>query len=96
MKGTPPLGARGASVVSCQLGDELALLDLASGAYYTLNKTGAVVWRGIRDGLPPGLVATRLAAMHAVELPRVRADVATLLRAIRRCGLWERPCALSA
>ncbi len=36
-------------VVSQDLGDGLVLLNLRTGIYWGLNRTGAVVWRGIEN-----------------------------------------------
>ena len=39
----------GPDVVTQDLGDGLVLLNLRTGIYWGLNRTGAVVWRGIEN-----------------------------------------------
>jgi hypothetical protein len=53
--------AIGASVSSRQLDEELILLDLRGGEYYTLNPSGAAVWHGIERGLDLGAVEAEVA-----------------------------------
>lgn len=40
-------------VVAQEDGGELFLLNLATGQYYTLNRTGTVVWRALENGDDP-------------------------------------------
>lgn len=40
-------------VVAQEDGGELFLLHLATGHYYTLNRTGTVVWRALETGGDP-------------------------------------------
>lgn len=51
-----------ASVTSTRLDEELILLDLRGGEYFSLNRSGAAVWRGIEQGLDLGTIDSMLAA----------------------------------
>jgi len=78
-------------VVSRTVGDDMILLDLESGTYYTLNSVGAVIWNELergaaRDG---GLdaVAAAVVAEFEVEDETARADVSALLDDLESHGL---------
>lgn len=49
------------SVTSKQLDDELILLDLRGGEYFSLNRSGAAVWDGLARGLDLGTLDAGLA-----------------------------------
>ena len=49
------------SVTSRQLDDELILLDLRGGEYFSLNRSGAAVWEGIARGVSLGRLDSSLA-----------------------------------
>jgi hypothetical protein len=55
------------TVTSRQLDDELVLLDLKGGEYYTLNRSGAAVWRGIERGLDLGRIDAEVVATWPVS-----------------------------
>ncbi len=63
---------------------EAVLLSLPASRYYTLNETGTLIWRTLRDGATPGLAARALEARYDVEPDRAldcaRAFVEELLR----------------
>jgi len=78
-------------VVSRSVGDEMILLDLESGTYFTLNGVGAVVWHELERGAAPaarldGIVAAVVAEFE-VEDGVARADVSALLSDLESHGL---------
>ncbi len=44
------------NVISDTIDDEVVIINMLSGAYYSLDNTGAVVWQGLDAGLTVGEV----------------------------------------
>ncbi|MEO8201773.1 MAG: PqqD family protein [Gemmatimonadota bacterium] len=57
------------SVRARQLDDELVLLDLRQGEYFSLNASGAAVWNGLERGLDLAAIDEELAGRWPVEAP---------------------------
>lgn len=74
-------------VVGCKLEDGNALLDLASGDYYRLNGTGAVIWECIGEGLGLHEIAERVVSEYDVEYDQCVADVLAVCDALLVAGL---------
>jgi hypothetical protein len=76
--------------VSCELGDGLALLDLASNVYYSLNGVGAFVWQQLQQ--PRSVAQLREAILEAydVDPARCEADLSALLDDLSKSGLIRR------
>lgn len=66
-------------VVARAVGDEMVLLDLQTGIYYTLNSVGATVWRAIEDAQPVSAILDRVIAEYDVDRATARADVDRIL-----------------
>lgn len=75
---TTPLQAHD-DVVARAVGDEMVLLDLQTGIYYTLNSVGATVWRGIEDALTATEILDRVVAEYDVDVATARADIDYIL-----------------
>ncbi|WP_027890993.1 PqqD family protein [Calidithermus chliarophilus] len=75
-----------AGLVVTDLGQELVLLDSASGKMYSLNATGGLVWRHLHD-----LERARRALCEAYAIPpeQAQADVEKLLEHLLRQRLIE-------
>ena len=56
--------------------DGAVLLHMRTKRYYSLNETGATIWRLLSEEVPPGDIAARLAELYEVD-PRA-ADEAVL------------------
>jgi hypothetical protein len=78
--------ANGEAVV-CELGDGLALLDLGSNIYYSLNGVGAFVWQLLQQ--PRTAIQLRAAVLerYDVDAARCEADIALLLADLSHSGL---------
>jgi hypothetical protein len=63
------------------------LLDLASGEYWTLNHTGAIVLSCLLEGATPEAVPDRLTAQFAADPGEVEQDVPALVAQLREAGL---------
>lgn len=54
--------------------DGAVLLHMRTKRYYSLNETGATIWRLVSEDVPAGEIAARLAELYDVE--RAAADEA--------------------
>ena len=76
--------------VSCPYGDGVAILDLRSNVYFSLNAVGAEVWSRLdRPAAPSDLVA-HVADRFAVPPEVCAPDIEGLLDALAGHGLIER------
>jgi hypothetical protein len=66
-------------VTSKIIDGEAIIINLASGMYYSLDKTGALVWMLIGGGYSLGEAADVLSARFSVPVDRVREDVGGLV-----------------
>lgn len=68
-------------------GDGLVLLDYARGDYFSLDATGAEIWRGIENGEEPDAIAAKLARVFEVEVEVALRDVVELFNQLVAAGL---------
>ena len=75
--------------LSCELGGEIALLNLGSKLYFGLTDVAAAIWREF--GTPKSLEAiiAAVAAEYDVEVELCRKDVLVFLADMRERGLLE-------
>jgi hypothetical protein len=76
-----------ASVVMCELDSGLALLDLGRNKYFSLNNTGAVVWKAIEQPASLDNLCAAVAERFKIEQDACRSDVVSLLREFISSGL---------
>lgn len=74
-------------VMSRPVDDEVVLLDLESGACYSLNSSGRAVWDGVARGASRDDLVANLMASFDVDAPTAEADVDTLLALLVARGL---------
>ncbi|MGI6852229.1 PqqD family protein [Mesorhizobium sp. 1B3] len=74
-------------VVFCELGGELALLDLHSNTYYGLNKVGARIWELIQEPRSVSQLCEAIVEMYDVDPARCRVDVEALVTHLARVRL---------
>ena len=67
--------------------EELVVLDVRLGDYFSLDVVGAKVWGALADGQPAGLVAEVLAAEYDIDVQTVTTDVLTFAEELVRRGL---------
>ena len=60
----------GEEVVSCAFGDGMALLDLRSGEYFSLNSVGAFIWSCL--GKPTNVIEIRRALLDHYDAAEAR------------------------
>lgn len=67
--------------------DGAVLLDLRSGRYWQLNPTGVLVLRTLLDGGDEQHAVAAVAVRYSVDPDRARADVRSLVTALRDARL---------
>ncbi len=75
--------------ISCDLGGEAAILQLASGVYFGLDAVGASVWQLIQQPKTVGEILAALLQDYDVEAARCEADLHSLLREMVAAGLIQ-------
>ncbi|WP_312887744.1 PqqD family protein [Mesorhizobium caraganae] len=73
--------------VACEFGNGLALLDMRSNIYYSLNSVGAYIWELIREPKPIAEIRSAVLERYNVEPERCKADVDGLLKGLADAGL---------
>lgn len=76
--------------VACEFGDGLALLNLKSNVYYSLNGVGAFIWDLIQESRSIGEIRSAVLACYNVDPVRCQADVDALLKGLTDNGLARR------
>ncbi|MBI4638608.1 MAG: PqqD family protein [Candidatus Rokubacteria bacterium] len=87
-----PLSARvrvGEQVVFRELGDELVLLNLASGVYFGVDPVGTRIWQILDERGSLSEVLEALVAEYEVEADRCEADLLEFVTALRDNGLVD-------
>lgn len=74
-------------VVSEVVDGETVILNLQTGAYFALNRTGTRIWELIRERCDREVVCGRVAKEFRVDPMRVRADFDRLAQALVERGL---------
>ncbi len=66
---------------------EVVLINLDTGTYYSLDKAGEHIWRGIEAVAPVGAIADDLARRYDATREHIGAVITQLLDALRAEGL---------
>ena len=74
-------------VVARHVGEEVVLLDLESGTYFSLNGVGAIVWLGLerKDSLES--IAATVVDGYDVDFASAHNDIAAFLEAMAGAGI---------
>ena len=75
--------------VSCDLAEEVAILDVKSGIYYGLNSIGARIWNLIQAPRTVSEVCETLLVEYEVEPERCEHELLALLQELAAKGLIE-------
>lgn len=73
--------------VACDFGEGLALLNLKSNIYYSLNSVGAFIWELIQEPKSVADIRGAVLARYNVDAERCKADVDALLKGLAENGL---------
>jgi hypothetical protein len=77
----------GDDVVSCAFGDGLALLDLRTGQYFSLNAVGAFIWSQLVRPTTVGALRDAMLAHYNATEARCAADLEAWLVKMARSKL---------
>ena len=75
--------------VSCKVEDGIAILDLRSNTYFSLDPVGAAVWDRMAAPVSLDELAAAIAAEYAVPPEECRGDIADLLDDMLTHGLIQ-------
>ena len=76
-------------VIFAELGDDISLLNVSTGIYFTLNAVGASVWRQIQQTKTLDQVKAQLLTEYAVDEERCQRDLERLIEDLQRNDLIE-------
>ncbi|MGE5596738.1 MAG: PqqD family protein [Hyphomicrobiales bacterium] len=71
------------------VGNEIVLLNLDSGFYYSLNSVGAFIWRHLESGAGIAGLEDRISAEYEVSRDQAKADLDEFIEELREHGLVE-------
>lgn len=75
--------------VSCDLGEEAAILGLKNSVYYGLNPLGAQIWRLLQEPRSIEEICRRIVSEYDVTRERAESDLLHLLQQMLSEGLVE-------
>jgi hypothetical protein len=78
-----------AEVMARQVGEELVILDLASGNYFGLDPVGARIWRLFTEGKLPIEVRDILLTEYDVGREQLEQDIGRLIDELSAKGLLK-------
>lgn len=81
--------AAAGGAVACELGDEVAILNLESGTYYGLDAVGARIWKLLASPIAVSEIRDSLLQAYEVDAVRCEADVVALVEKLLDEGLVE-------
>ena len=76
--------------LSCNLGDEVAILNLKSTLYFGLDEVGAFIWQAVEKPQPVVEICRAVIDCYQVDEARCEADVLGFLNKLNELGLIER------
>lgn len=74
-----------------EIDGEIVLLDLTGAAYYSVSRSGVVLWPAVVEGSTLDQLAERLAREFSLERQVAERDVRVLIDSLRGEGLLEEP-----
>jgi Coenzyme PQQ synthesis protein D (PqqD) len=75
--------------ISCDLGDEAAILGMKNSVYYGLNPVGARIWRLLQRPRSVGEICEAIVSEYDVTAERFESDLIGLLQQMLQEGLVE-------
>ena len=75
------------NIIWSAIDDEVMLLDVSSGEFYSLNETAAAVWQGLQRGDSAARIAESLVGTYGVDPAIAQHDVEELIAELRNMGL---------
>ena len=71
-----------ATVLSTQMDEELVLMDVQTGNYFSLEEVSLEIWRALAEPMTVSDLCDRLIARYDAPEPRIRASV---LKFLEKC-----------
>lgn len=62
-----------------EVGDQVVVLHVDSGHYYSLNHSGSQIWKGLMDGLSPEQIAENLCSIFDVDKSTAKKDTEEMI-----------------
>ncbi len=81
--------APSSQAVSCDIGGETVILDLASGQYFALDPVGTQIWQWLAEPCTAASICDRLLAEYDVSPAECRSQVSQLLDQLANHGLLK-------
>jgi hypothetical protein len=75
--------------VSCDLNDEIAILNLKSTLYFGLDEVGAYIWQALSEPRAVSELCTALLDRYEVDAARCHIDVIEFLTRLEEAGLID-------
>lgn len=91
MTTAPDRPRRASHVVARRVDETFVLLNVRSGAYYTLDEVGGRIWELCDGTRSAGDIAELLAADYDAPLATLESDVLELVEELRREAMLDRP-----
>jgi hypothetical protein len=76
-----------------EIDGEIVLLDLTGAAYYSVSRSGVVLWPAVVEGATVAALSERLAQEYSLERQVAERDVRVLIDSLSGEGLLEEPAA---
>jgi len=73
--------------VSCNLNDEVVVLNLQNSLYYGIDDVGACAWEAISEPKPVGEICMKVAEEFGVTVEHCRGDIIGFLEKLEKAGL---------
>lgn len=80
---------RKAAVVGADVADDAILLDIDSGYFFQLNRTGAKIWAFVEEPQTLGALTDHMAASYKVDVETCRSDVTEFVADLIDRGVLE-------
>ena len=81
---------RASDVLSSPVEDELVMIDLEQGAYYSLDRVGADIWSRLAEPQAVAALCAQLMQRYEVDQATCEADVLAVLNEMAENGLLQR------
>lgn len=79
--------SRSTDVVCADIGDGVALLDMTTNSYFSLNDVGAFVWELLASSRTRGQIIEAVTAAYDVARTECEADVDQLIEELHHAAL---------
>lgn len=75
------------NVFVTELGESLALLDMQTGTYYTINDTGAIIWKELTQGNDLSIAVDKICETYDISSTQANVDADSLVGDLLHKGI---------